>query len=57
MLLAAAHCDYRACVGTPFLVKLNANHVMMYLFEKYEDAVRARRDAEINYRGFSDIRI
>ncbi len=26
-------------------------------FEKYEDAVRARRDAEIEYRGFSDIEI
>lgn len=26
-------------------------------FEKYEDAVRARRDAEIKYRGFSDIKI
>ncbi len=26
-------------------------------FEKYEDAVRARRDAEIKYRGFSDINI
>jgi hypothetical protein len=26
-------------------------------FEKYEDAVRARRDAEIKYRGFSDIEI
>ena len=40
VLLAAAHCDYRACVGTPFLVKLSENHVMMYLFEKYEDAVK-----------------
>lgn len=26
-------------------------------FEKYEDAVKARRDAEIKYRGFSDIEI
>ena len=26
-------------------------------FENYEDAVRARRDAEIKYRGFSDIEI
>ena len=26
-------------------------------FEKYEDAVRARRDAEIKHRGFSDIEI
>lgn len=26
-------------------------------FEKYEDAVKARRDAEIKYRGFSDIKI
>ena len=26
-------------------------------FEKYEDAVRARRDAEIKYRGFSEIEI
>lgn len=26
-------------------------------FEKYEDAVRARRNAEIKYRGFSDIEI
>lgn len=40
VLLAVPHCDYRACVGTPFLVKLNANNIMMYLFEKYEDAVK-----------------
>lgn len=40
VLLAVPHCDYRACVGTPFLVKLNADNVMMYLFEKYEDAAK-----------------
>ena len=26
-------------------------------FENYEDAVKARRDAEIKYRGFSEIEI
>lgn len=39
ILLAPAHSDYRACVGTPFLVRLQENNVMMYVFEKYEDAV------------------
>ena len=33
------------------------NSVYIGHFKKYEDAVRARRDAEIKYRGFSDIKL
>lgn len=40
MILAATHSDYRTCLGTPMLVKMNEQNVMMYLFEKYDDAVR-----------------
>lgn len=39
ILLTPAHSDYRSCKGTPLFVKPDANNVMMYLFEKYTDAV------------------
>lgn len=40
ILLAAARSDYRKCVGTPFLVKVDDQNVMLYVFEKYDNAVR-----------------
>ena len=40
ILLATNRSDYRSCVGTPLLVKMAEDNVMMYLFEKYDDAVR-----------------
>lgn len=39
ILLAPALSDYRICKGTPFFIKPDADNVMMYLFEKYTDAV------------------
>lgn len=38
VLLASAHSDYRMNAGTPLLVKMSENNIMLYLFEKYEDA-------------------
>lgn len=40
ILLATNRSDYRTCLGTPLLVKMVEDNVMMYLFEKYDDAVR-----------------
>lgn len=40
VLLASNRSDYRSCVGTPLLVKMVEDNVMMYMFEKYDDAVR-----------------
>lgn len=39
ILLAPMHSDYRSCMGIPFMMKADEHNVMMYLFEKYEDAV------------------
>lgn len=39
ILLNPMHSDYRTCVGTPFMMKPDENNVMIYLFEKYTDAV------------------
>ena len=38
-------------------IVVSSRPIYIGYFEKYEDAVRARRDAEIKYRGFSDIEI
>lgn len=40
ILLAAARSDYRKCIGTPMLVKLDEQNVMLYAFEKYDEAVK-----------------
>lgn len=39
VLLSSKNSDYRSCVGTPFIMKEGEN-MFMYLFEKYEDALR-----------------
>lgn len=39
ILLAPNLSDYRSCKGTPLFVRPDANNVMMYMFEKYTDAV------------------
>lgn len=39
VLLSPGHSDYRNSKGIPMFVKPDANNVMMYLFEKYTDAV------------------
>ena len=39
ILLASVHSDYRSCIGIPFMMKPDEENVMMYLFEKHEDAV------------------
>ncbi len=39
VLLAPQHSDYRTCKGTPFFMKPDGANVMMYVFEKYQDAV------------------
>lgn len=38
VLLASAHSDYRLHAGTPLIVKMTENNLMLYIFEKYEDA-------------------
>lgn len=38
ILLSPLHSDYRLSCGNPFLMKAD-NNVLMYLFEKYDDAV------------------
>ncbi len=39
VLLAPLYSDYRASLGNPFLMKMDEKNIMMYLFEKYDDAV------------------
>lgn len=39
ILLAPQHSDYRMACGNPFLIKPDDKNILMYLFEKYEDAV------------------
>lgn len=39
ILLAPLHSDYRKSIGNPFLVKPDDKNILMYLFEKYDDAV------------------
>lgn len=39
ILLAPLHSDYRMSLGNPFLMKPDDKNIMMYLFEKYDDAV------------------
>lgn len=39
ILLGATRSDYRTCLGTPFLLKTDDTHIVMYLFEQYDDAV------------------
>lgn len=39
ILLAPLHSDYRLSVGNPFLIKPDDQNILMYLFEKYDDAV------------------
>lgn len=39
ILLAPIHSDYRLSLGNPFLMKPDDNNILMYLFEKYDDAV------------------
>lgn len=39
ILLTPKHSDYRSCMGIPFMMKLDEQNVVMYIFEKYEDAV------------------
>lgn len=39
ILLAPAHSDYRVSCGNPFLLRADGKNILMYLFEKYEDAV------------------
>lgn len=39
ILLSPLHSDYRLSCGNPFLMKADSKNVVMYLFEKYDDAV------------------
>ncbi|MCM1182117.1 MAG: hypothetical protein NC337_01945 [Roseburia sp.] len=39
VLLAPLYSDYRVSLGNPFLMKMDEKNIMMYLFEKYDDAV------------------
>ncbi|MDE6620165.1 MAG: hypothetical protein K2K74_06700 [Lachnospiraceae bacterium] len=39
ILLAPMHSDYRLSSGNPFLIKADNKNILMYLFEKYDDAV------------------
>lgn len=39
ILLAPMHSDYRTSCGNPFLIKADSSNILMYLFEKYDDAV------------------
>lgn len=38
-LLAYKNSDYMKCFGNPFLMSPDGKNILMYLFEKYEDAV------------------
>lgn len=38
VLLASAHSDYRTNAGTPLIVRMSENNLMLYIFERYEDA-------------------
>lgn len=40
ILLAPLHSDYRMSCGNPFLIRADDKNILMYLFEKYDDAVR-----------------
>jgi hypothetical protein len=37
-ILAPAHSDYKNVVGNPYFMRPDENNVIMYLFEKYDDA-------------------
>ncbi|MDE7185512.1 MAG: hypothetical protein K2O40_13860 [Lachnospiraceae bacterium] len=39
IILASIHSDYRTSRGNPLLMKASENAVLIYLFEKYDDAV------------------
>lgn len=39
VLLAPLYSDYRVALGNPFLMKMDEKNIMMYLYEKYDDAV------------------
>ncbi len=39
VLLAPQHSDYRTACGNPLLLKPDDKNILIYLFEKYEDAV------------------
>lgn len=39
ILLNPLHSDYRVSLGNPFLMKHDEKNIMLYLFEKHEDAV------------------
>lgn len=39
ILLAPVHSDYRQSIGNPLLMKADEKNVMIFLFEKYDDAV------------------
>ena len=39
VLLAPIHCDYRLSCGNPLLLKQDDKNILLYLFEKYDDAV------------------
>lgn len=39
VLLAPLYSDYRVSLGNPFLMKMDEKNIMMYLYEKYDDAV------------------
>ncbi|MDE7478553.1 MAG: hypothetical protein K2M91_11495 [Lachnospiraceae bacterium] len=39
ILLAPMHSDYQSSVGNPFLMKADEKNILIYLFEKYDDAV------------------
>jgi hypothetical protein len=38
ILLAPLHSDYRQAAGNPFLMKPDDKNIIMYIYEKYEDA-------------------
>ena len=39
IILASIHSDYRTSRGNPLLMKASENAILIYLFEKYDDAV------------------
>ena len=39
IILASIHSDYRTSCGNPLLMKASENAILIYLFEKYDDAV------------------
>lgn len=39
ILMNPVHSDYRVSLGNPFLMKHDENNIMLYIFERYEDAV------------------